>query len=101
MSTETFLHTLVYNLAYTLISPILLYSLYPYTVIIHLILLDSEREYLNFSGIPNTVPPKELASFVIHALEEIGIKLNKSQIFHLPDLGSQKEQPLNFQTERC
>ena len=46
------------------------------------------------------MPPKELASFVTHALEEIGIKLNKSQIFHLPDLESQKEQLLNFQTER-
>ena len=38
------------------------------------------RECLDFSGIPKTMPPKELESFVIHALEEIGIKVNKSQM---------------------
>ena len=33
-----------------------------------------------FFRISNAVSPKELESFDIHGLEEIGIKLNKSQI---------------------
>ena len=40
----------------------------------------SRRECLDFSRIPNTVTPKELESFVIHALEEIRFVLRKSQI---------------------
>ena len=52
----------------------------------HRLLQYLRRECLSFLGIPNTVPPKELQGFIIYALEEIGIKLNKSQIiaFHRP-----------------
>ena len=54
------------------------------------------RECLDFSGIPNIVPPKELESFVTHALEEIGIKLNKSQIVACHRLGKSERTIAKF-----
>lgn len=45
-------------------------------------------ECLDFSGIPNTMLLKELESLVIHALEKIWIKFNKSQIVSCHRLGN-------------
>ena len=50
----------------------------------------------NFSGIPNTVSPKELESFDIHGLEKIGIKLNKSQIGACHRLGKSERTIVKF-----
>ena len=49
-----------------------------------------------FSGIPNTAPPKVLERFVIHALEEIEIKLNKSQIIARHRLGKSEKTIVKF-----
>ena len=35
---------------------------------------------MDFLGIPKAVPPIKLESFAIYTLEELGIKLHKSQI---------------------
>ena len=56
----------------------------------------SRRECLDFSGIPNALPPKELESFGIHALEEIGIMLIKFQITACHRLGRSERTIVNF-----
>lgn len=70
----------------------------------HRLVQYSRRECLDFSGIPNAVPPKESEIFVIHALEEIGINLNKSQIvaWHRQRLGKTgKNYGQIFKQKRC
>ena len=41
----------------------------------------TRRECLDFSGIPNSVAPKDLANFILSFLQEVGINLDKSRIF--------------------
>ena len=40
----------------------------------------TRRECLDFSGIPNSVAPKDLENFILPLLQEIGINLDKSRI---------------------
>lgn len=42
------------------------------------------------------MPPEELKSFIIHALEEIGIKLSKSQIVACHKLGKSERTIIKF-----
>lgn len=42
------------------------------------------------------MPPKELESFIIHALEEIGIKLSKSRIVACHKLGKSERTIIKF-----
>ena len=37
----------------------------------------TRRECLDFSGIPNSVAPKDLENFILRLLQEIGINLDK------------------------
>ena len=57
---------------------------------------NSQIECFYFSGIPNTVPPKVLESFVIHALEKNNINLNKSQIVACHRLGKSEKTIVKF-----
>ena len=47
----------------------------------------SRRECLDFSGIPSSVAPKDLESFVLCLLQEIGVDMGKSQIVACHRLG--------------
>ena len=44
----------------------------------------TRRECLDFSGIPNSVAPKDLENFILLLLQEIGINLDKSRKCCLP-----------------
>ena len=47
----------------------------------------TRRECLDFSGIPNSVAPKDLENFILRLLQEIGINLDKSRIVACHRLG--------------
>ena len=47
----------------------------------------TRRECLNFSGIPNSVAPKDLENFILRLLQEIDINLDKSRIVACHRLG--------------
>ena len=47
----------------------------------------SRRECLDFSGIPGSVAPKDLESFILHLLQKIGIDLDESRIVACHRLG--------------
>ena len=47
----------------------------------------TRRECLNFSGIPNSVAPKDLENFILRLLQETGINLDKSRIVVCHGLG--------------
>ena len=42
---------------------------------------------MNFSGIPNSVAPKDLENFILRLLQEIGINLDKSRVVVCHGLG--------------
>ena len=44
----------------------------------------TRSECLDFSGIPNSVAPKDLENFILRLLQEIGINLDKSRKCCLP-----------------
>ena len=45
---------------------------------------NRRRECLDFSGIPNSVAPKDLENFILRLLQEIGINLDNSRKCCLP-----------------
>ena len=47
----------------------------------------SRRECLDFSGIPGSVAPKDLESFILRLFQKIGIDLDESQIVACHRLG--------------
>ena len=47
----------------------------------------TRRECLDFSGIPNSVAPKDLENFILHLFQEIGINLDKLCIVACHRLG--------------
>ena len=47
----------------------------------------TRRECLDFSGIPNSVAPKDLENFILRLLQEIDINLDKSRIVACHRLG--------------
>ena len=47
----------------------------------------TRSECLDFSGIPNSVAPKDLENFILRLLQEIGINLDKSRIVSCHRLG--------------
>ena len=47
----------------------------------------TRRECLNFSGIPNSVAPKDLENFILRLLQKIGINIDKSRIVACHRLG--------------
>ena len=47
----------------------------------------TRRECLDFSGIPNSVAPKDLENVILRLLQEIGINLDKSRIVPCHRLG--------------
>ena len=48
----------------------------------------TRRECLDFSGIPNSVAPKDLENFILRLLQEIGINFDKSRIVACHRLGN-------------
>ena len=56
----------------------------------------TRRECLDFSGIPNTVAPKDLENVILHLLQEIGINLDKSRIVACHKLGKTDRTTVKF-----
>ena len=56
----------------------------------------TRRECLDFSGIPNSVAPKDLENFILHLLQEIGINLDKSRTVAWHRLGKTDRTTVKF-----
>ena len=56
----------------------------------------TRRECLDFSGIPNTVAPKDLENVILHLLQGIGINLDKSRIVACHKLGKTDRTTVKF-----
>ena len=51
---------------------------------------------MDFSGIPNSVAPKDLENFILRLLQEIGINLDKSRIVACHRLGKTDRMIVKF-----
>ena len=51
---------------------------------------------MDFSGIPNSVAPKDLENFILHLLQEIGINLDKSRTVAWHRLGKTDRTTVKF-----
>ena len=51
---------------------------------------------MDFSGIPNSVAPKDLENFILPLLQEIGINLDKSHIIAFHRLGKSDRTIVKF-----
>ena len=51
---------------------------------------------MDFSGIPNSVAPKDLENFILHLLQEIGINLEKSRVVDCHRLGKTDRTVVKF-----
>ena len=56
----------------------------------------TRRECLDFSGIPNSVAPKDLENFILRLLQEIDINLDKSRIATCHRLGKTDKTVVKF-----
>ena len=60
----------------------------------------TRRECLDFSGIPNSVAPKDLENFILGLLQEIGINLDKSHIAACHRLGKTDRTIVEFLNQK-